>query len=161
MEMLLNPERYRPMIATAKKELETNILLNRQKRLTPYSYERQSDWRDELRVAARDLQDRPFDAARHARIAHALVRIKVYGGATMHFRHAIMLEPDNPTRAADLQALMESPRYQERMGNYFVSVSNEEPPFRASRQTGEYNRKKEPAFPVYSRAGNRVSVAAE
>lgn len=161
MEMVRSPKRYRATIEAARKELEINKVVNKQKRSLKYSFERQSNWVDELRAAAKDLQARPFDADRHVRFARVLATIRIFGGATMHLRQAMKLEPDNQTYAAYLRTLMGSASYEKHAGTYYLSVSDDAPPFRASRQTGEYNRKKEPAFPVYSRAGNRASVAAD
>lgn len=45
-------------------------------------------------------------------------------------------------------------------GIFWVLRTGAPAPHRASRETGRYNRKKQPAFPVYSRASNRESVVA-
>ena len=79
----------------------------------------------------------------------------------MHLCQAIKLEPDDQTYAAYLRTLVDSPSFERHTGIYFLLVSDDAPPFRASRQTSEYNRKKEPAFAVYGRSGNRESVAED
>ena len=158
IEISWDPERYQKRVETAKRDLERSIMLNKKKRLAGYSYKPLANWQEEISASARDVHEDPFSAERHARFAKALARIGIFGGATLHLRQALALDPGCQTYDAHLRSLLESPHYQEKSEIYFLSISDDAPPFRALRQTGEYNRKKEPAFPVYSRAGNRASV---
>lgn len=154
-----DPSLYWSKVEDATSELEEYLKIHADKKREKYTYKRETRSTDELKKSGWDLIQEPFDAPRHIRFAHFLGTEKLYGGCAMHLRQAILLDPTNETYKGYLQALEKSAEYEEKKHAFFKSVSDEAPVFRASRQTGEYNRKKEPDFPVYSRAGNRASIA--
>jgi len=115
---------------------------------------------EELRKAGLSVADDPFIAARHVRFADALAEVGALGAARLHYEQAISLSPHSPEVAANLDALKRRPDYDAKSEIYFVSFSDAPPPYRKSREVVCYDRKREPAFPVYSRSANRESIDA-
>lgn len=110
------------------------------------------------RVAFQEIQSDPLSPLKHYNMGRVFVAIKAYGAALLHLEQAVYLSPEHngfKERLADLKRRDDFAEYEMR---FFVSVSDDPPPYRASRETEMYDRKKEPPFPVYSRAGNRKSV---
>lgn len=125
---------------------------------TPYQYQRQEDPVAELRLSGLAVADDPFEAARHLRFAEALTAIGALGAARLHLEQAVALDPQAVIFKHRLEALFQRADYADRGEIYFASFSDAPPPFRRSREAVEYNRKLEPAFPVYRRTANRESV---
>lgn len=161
IEITSDPAKYDEFVEAAKRDLEATLEKHAQKRQADYAFKKLPRFADEITAAARDVIKGPFDPRRHVRFAHALGAVGIFGGCAMHLRQASLLDPGNDIYEGYLQSLMKSRDYEKHAGVYFVSVSDDAPVFRESRQTGEYNRKKEPAFPAYSRAGNRASLATD
>ena len=151
--------RHKKWVEAAEAELPSLLQRNKAALSQPYGYKRYTDPFKELHLAGVSLIEAPFMAARHVRFAQALTAFGAFGGAEMHLRQAMMLSPPG-TFDPLLERLMASRRYAEKATVFFPSVSDETPVYRASRDTGGYNRKAQPAFPVYSRAANRKSVSA-
>lgn len=161
LRMTADPNQFQEAVEIAKRELVDLLAEHAKRKLEKYSYERLPKWHEELEASSLDLLEDPFDPLRHVRFAHALGAIGLFGGCAMHLRQASLLDPDNEIYEGFLNSLKQSKDYAANSKMYFMSVSDDAPTFRQSRQTGDYNRKKEPAFPVYSRAGNRASVVTD
>jgi anaerobic magnesium-protoporphyrin IX monomethyl ester cyclase len=127
---------------------------------TPQTVTKKQDKVEELRQAGLAVDADPFVAARHVRFADALAAVGALGAARLHLEQAVSLEPRSADFAARLAALKARPDYAEKGETYFVSFSDAPPPYRKSREVACYDRKREPSFPVYSRAANRESVHA-
>ena len=128
---------------------------------TTYTFRKHVDPVSEMHAAGVDLREDPFAALRHVRFADALVGIGALAAARLHYEQAIQLMPNAPVLKQRLAALLARPDYVGKEEIYFVSLSNDPPRYRRSRDVANYERKREPAFPVYGRAGNRESVYAE
>ena len=113
---------------------------------------------DKMRRAGLAVADDPFIADRHTRFADTLAAFGAYGAARLHYEQAIKLKPRSRAYAGKLAALKARPDYAEKAETYFVSFSDAAPPYRKSREVACYDRKREPAFPVYSRTENRESI---
>lgn len=125
-----------------------------------YRYVKREDRNEELRIAGLELLQDPFDAERHWRFADALATVGALGAARMHLEQAVAVRPAARAPRERLEALMRRADYAAGGETYFVSFSDAPAPFRQSRESGGYNRKHEPAFPVYRRTENRESVSA-
>lgn len=132
-------------------------LFGRSSRAT-YVFEKEPDRVEELRKAGLAVADDPFVALRHVRFADSLAAVGALGAARLHYEQAVSLAPQSSEFAAKLAALKARPDYAEKGEDYFVSFSDAPPPYRKSREVASYDRKREPAFPVYSRTANRESV---
>ena len=125
----------------------------------PYTFEKQQDPVDELRKSGLAVADDPFDPARHIRFADSLAAVGALGAARLHYEQAVSLVPQSRAYADKLAALWRRPDYPAKAETtYFISFSDAPAPYRKSREVACYDRKREPAFPVYSRAANRESV---
>lgn len=133
-----------------------SLLENTSKLVQAHAFEKHQDPIEELRNAGREVGDDPFEPARHARFADALEAIGAIGAARLHFEQAVSLAPRSAEFADKLATLKRRPDYAEKCETYFVSFSDAPPAYRRSREVASYDRKREPAFPVYSRAGNRT-----
>jgi anaerobic magnesium-protoporphyrin IX monomethyl ester cyclase len=160
IEMVRDPKPYQRVVEEARRDLDRTSRRNVEQRRADYVPHEFSDANVEFEEAALELGKFPFSAGHHVRFARILALIGAFGAAGLHLRQARDLEPENETIAAYLRALESSDNYQEKSRIFFPSISDDPPPYRASRETEGYNRKKQPAFPVYSRASNRESVVA-
>lgn len=162
---ILDPD-ARAVAPGGQKRKEGNILVRiadrlvggRPKEVLPYRYEKQSDPVAELRLAGLAVADDPFEAARHLRFAEALADVGALGAARLHLEQAIAIEAKSEDLKQRMDALLRRDDYADRSEIYFVSFSDAPPPYRRSRDAVEYNRKDEPAFPVYRRTANRDSI---
>ena len=101
----------------------------------------------------------PFDPAAHARFAETLAAVGALGAARLYLEQALSLAPQSAEFAEKLAELKRRPDYATKGETYFVSFSDAPPLYRPSRDAARFSSKREPAFPVYSRAANRDSVA--
>jgi anaerobic magnesium-protoporphyrin IX monomethyl ester cyclase len=137
-----------------------HAILGRPRPLGPQAMTKERGKVEEFRQAGLAVDADPFAAARHVRFADALAAVGALGAARLHYEQALRLEPRSAQFAASLAALKARPDYAAKAETYFVSFSDAPPPYRKSREVACYDRKREPAFPVYSRAANRESVHA-
>jgi anaerobic magnesium-protoporphyrin IX monomethyl ester cyclase len=160
IEMVKDPKRYRPVLEAARRDLERTsrqIVAERAREYVPREF---SDANVEFEEAAAEVGRFPFSVGPHIRFARILGLIGAFGAAALHLRQARDLEPENPQIHAFIRALEASDNFEEKSQIFVPSISDEPPPYRASRDTERFDRKKQPAFPVYSRASNRQSVVA-
>lgn len=106
-----------------------------------------------------EIHSDPLNPLKHYNMGRVFVSIKAYGAALLHIEQAVYLAPNHNGFKERLAELRKRDDFAEHEMKFFISMSDDPPPYRASRETEMYNRKKEPPFPVYSRAGNRKSVA--
>ena len=107
-----------------------------------------------FRHAGIAVQNDPFDPNLHIEFAKKLADIGEYGAARLHFNQAIKLSGKRQYKLL-LEELKNRPDYPEKQDVYFISISDDPAPFRASRDgagaTG-YVRGNEPEFPGYQSA---------
>lgn len=160
IDMVRDPARFEPIVEAARRDLERTsrqVVADRRREFVPKAIENP---RDEFEEAAIEVGKYPFSAGPHLRFARILGLMGAFGSAALHLRQARDLEPENEAIASYVRAFEASENYAEKSRVFFPSLSDDPPPFRASRESEGYNRKKQPAFPVYSRASNRQSVIA-
>jgi len=159
-EMVRDPRFHQPLVDAARQHLERTsikIVADRKRNYVPRAF---SNANVEFEEALLEVGRYPLSAGPHIRVARILGALGAIGGAAMHLRQALLLDPESQSIIGYLRALKNSDNYEEKVRIFFPSISNAPAPYRASRETGGYNRKKQPAFPVYSRASNRESVVA-
>jgi anaerobic magnesium-protoporphyrin IX monomethyl ester cyclase len=121
-------------------------------------YRRLGDLKEWINWSARAVVNDPFNPTRHLAFAEALQAAGSIGGARLHLDQALMLDPGNET-AQERLCVIDGPAFSEQdRETFFVSFSDDPPPYRPTREKRAFQRKKEPAFPVYKRTENRVSV---
>jgi transcription elongation factor Elf1 len=145
-------------LQSADSKIITTRLNLTETRSEPYRFVKAANSVEELRLAGLAVAEDPFDPNRHTRFAESLAAVKALGAARLHFEQAVALAPQSPEYREKLDALLAREDYADLGETYFVSFSDDPPPFRPSRDKVTYNRKREPQFPVYSRAANRESV---
>lgn len=135
-----------------------------QQRAMTYAYKKEESVLKEIRAAGMDLLKAPFDPERHLRFANALKEAGGFGAARLHFQQAINAaaywrhageksEKFFESRYQEaLVRLISHPDYPRLRETYFVSYSDEAPPFRSSRTTGGYRNEHEPSFPSFKHA---------
>ena len=121
------------------------------------SLERQ-DLETELRSRIFAVGHAPFHADYHARLADCLARAATWGAALLHLEQSLMLEPDHAQARALQARLLSHPNASERAAVYFPDLADGPAPARPERDRPSYDRKKEPAFPLFSRSANRASI---
>ena len=108
-----------------------------------------------------DLRHNPFNYHLHIEFAQSLIFLKEYRAAKLHLDQANEYGDDKIKILAQekIKDMLNMDDYEQNKDTIFISVSNEEAPYRKSRAEGvKYDRKKEDNFPSYSRADARKSI---
>ena len=119
---------------------------------------RVGDVREWISWSARAVVYDPFNPARHIAFAEALEKVGAVGGARMHIEQALQIDPENEAAARLLHYIDSDVFSEAQRDTFFVSFSDAPPPYRPAREKRSFQRKREPAFPVYRRTENRQSL---
>jgi len=112
----------------------------------------------ELRSAIAAVGFAPFVASYHVALAELMMRLDIFGGAKLHFQQAAVLGGLSQHSQTKISFLDQLSSDDERFGRFFPSLDPSDDNIVASTEKRSFDRKNEPAFPVFKRAENRSSV---
>ncbi len=119
------------------------------------------DVETELRSCIFAVGHAPFIAGYHCDLAEVLLKLNVAGAARLHLEQALALDPALARAELALGLLLDRDPSDPTLNSFFPDMFEGPGAVRPLRDTPSYDRKREPAFPVFKRTANRQSVAVK